>query len=87
MLEVKTMNDRVNALKQQATTWAKDMATKEPHLCSVGSDYFWALVHERFAELIVNECVDVGCKAFVNDNRPVPTFPDKHIRQHFGLGV
>ena len=40
---------------------------------------------EKFAELIVRECVVVGGTAFLNDNSKVPIFPAKQIRDHFGV--
>lgn len=42
-------------------------------------------VFERFAELVVQECVMVGGTAFLNDNSKVPIFPAKQIRDHFGV--
>ena len=40
---------------------------------------------EKFAELIVRECVEVGAQAFLKDNRIVPVFPANQIKQHFGV--
>jgi hypothetical protein len=40
---------------------------------------------QRFAELIVRECVSVGRTAFLNDNSTVPIFPAKQIQEHFGV--
>lgn len=42
---------------------------------------------EKFAELIVNECIKVGHHAFINDHSVVPTFPEKKIKEHFGIKV
>ena len=40
---------------------------------------------EKFAELIVKECIRVGQKEFVNDTSKYPAFPVKAIKQHFGV--
>ena len=40
---------------------------------------------EKFAELIVRECVSVGRTAFLSDNSTVPIFPAKQIKEHFGV--
>ena len=40
---------------------------------------------EKFAELIVRECVSVGRTAFLNDHSTVPVFPAENIKQHFGV--
>ena len=40
---------------------------------------------EKFAELIVRECAEVGAQAFLKDNRIVPVFPANQIKQHFGV--
>ena len=40
---------------------------------------------EKFAELIVLECIEVGHNAFLNDNSTVPIFPSNQIKQHFGV--
>lgn len=40
---------------------------------------------EKFVELIVQECIEVGHNAFLNDNSTVPIFPSNQIKQHFGV--
>lgn len=40
---------------------------------------------QKFAELIVRECVDIGRETFINDHSVVPIFPAKQIKQHFGV--
>lgn len=40
---------------------------------------------EKFAELIVKECIKVGQQSFLKDNSTVPVFPAKQIKQHFGV--
>jgi hypothetical protein len=43
------------------------------------------VISEIFADLIVKECVNVGNRAFLNDNSTVPVFPAKQIKKHFGV--
>ena len=42
---------------------------------------------EKFAQLIAQECINVGWQAFLNDNGIVPTFPAQAMRQHFDIEV
>jgi hypothetical protein len=41
--------------------------------------------YKKFAELIVQECVNVGSLSWLSDNSKVPTFPAKQIKEHFGV--
>jgi hypothetical protein len=40
---------------------------------------------EKFAELLVKECIEVGNRAWLNDNSTFPTFPSEQIKEHFGV--
>jgi len=40
---------------------------------------------QKFAELIVRQCVEVGNQAWLSDNSTVPTFPGKQIKEYFGV--
>jgi hypothetical protein len=40
---------------------------------------------EKFAQLIIQECAEVGNKVWLSDNSTVPIFPGKQIKEHFGL--
>ncbi len=46
---------------------------------------FESKLYEKFAELIVHECISVGNRAFLADNSVVPTFPTNQIKEHFGV--
>jgi hypothetical protein len=74
------MNERIRELAFQA------MSINQ----KVSDDAFFVDVSklkefEKFAELIVRECVSVGRTAFLNDNSKLPVFPTKQIREHFGV--
>lgn len=40
---------------------------------------------DKFAELLIKECVKVGTTAFKNDNGVLPVFPSSAIKKHFGI--
>ena len=40
---------------------------------------------EKFATMIVQECIRVGSIAFLNDSSVVPVFPTTEIKNHFGI--
>ena len=40
---------------------------------------------DKFAELIIQECIRIGSISFQNDNSIVPVFPSKQIKHHFGV--
>lgn len=54
------MNERIRELAKQAHRLAVIASNSQPHICAVGSDYFNALEKEKFAELIVEECIDIA---------------------------
>mgnify|MGYP000113625782 CR=1 FL=1 len=43
----------------------------------------WEPIVSKFAELIVNECINVGYIAWLNDPDKVPVFPAAQITRHF----
>jgi hypothetical protein len=68
------MNERIRELAEQATT------------IEYGADRGFDRVtfdKEKFAELIVRECVDVGIKDFYNHLPNI--FPANAIKKHFGV--
>jgi hypothetical protein len=69
------MNERIRKLAEQATHTAM----------WIGDPDAGELDAEKFAELIVRECVRVGGQAFLRDNSIVPTFPTNQIFEHFGV--
>ncbi len=85
------MNKRIRELALQAGEYVNSVYT--PPIRSKTPGKIWEDGHvgwneqfqEKFAELIVNECIDIGNRAFLNDNNTVPVFPGKQIRQHFGV--
>jgi hypothetical protein len=74
------MNEKIKQLKEQAT---KIVETTDH--CSGASESHAEVDLEKFAELIVAECVSVGRTAFLNDHSTVPVFPAEKIKQHFGV--
>lgn len=76
------MNERIEKLAEQAGIWKPT----HDHKTWVSGEYISSPGElEKFAELIINECVDVGREAFIIDHSVVPIFPDKQIKQHFGV--
>ncbi len=74
-------------MNERITKIVIDTLGKEGVIASRALGY-WALSDEeleKFAELLIRECIDIGNRAFLNDNNTVPVFPGKQIRQHFGV--
>jgi hypothetical protein len=83
------MNERIKQLAKQAN--AEFVKDEELQIQPNGT---WKKIYvdnhrnldlEKFAELIVQECVIVGNKAWLADNSTVPTFPANQIKEHFGV--
>jgi hypothetical protein len=53
------MNKRLEELALQAYRYASNASKVEPHKCAAGSDYFLALERQKFAELIIADCLSV----------------------------
>jgi hypothetical protein len=68
------MNERIRVLAEQATTWEG----------MVDGYYF---DKEKFAELIVRECIDIIAPYSVRMSRPGEEYlhPIQEIKQHFGV--
>ena len=75
--KVWTMNERIKELVKQATTI-------EEHKWGVSYDNF---DKEKFAELIVQECIDIIAPYSVRMSRPGEEYlhPIQEIKQHFGV--
>lgn len=75
------MNERIRELMKEC-----GIPVKHTRIDGNGYEYYTPNYEvEKFAELIVRECVMVGGTAFLNDNSKVPIFPAKQIREHFGV--
>lgn len=84
------MNERIRELTVQAWEWADDAYEKQNNqFVSYGDNPIGyttsQLFEQKFAELIVKECVNFGMVVFLNDHKTVPVFPAKQIKQHFGV--
>ena len=66
------MNERIKQLWEEAAKTTQSDSWEEQ-----------AKFMERFAELIVRECVDVGIKDFYNHLPNI--FPANAIKKHFGV--
>jgi len=82
------MNDLIKKLAEQAYQWTVNESKSGPNVCAPGSDYFLAMEKEKFAELIVRECIDIA-----QDRANFPGYPPNdvndiidEIKQHFGVG-
>lgn len=80
------MNERIADLSHKArmlaTIAANDLTG--PHHCKIGSDYFLALKEQRFARLIIEECVGV-CMNVNNDLPRTEPLVAASIKKHFGV--
>jgi hypothetical protein len=69
------MNERIKELAEDAGY---------PDYIGLGLE-LQSLRVEKFAELLVKECIEVGNRAWLNDNSTFPTFPSEQIKKHFGV--
>ena len=73
------MNERIRELAKEAYMWSVNEAKGDRNGCIVGSDYFLAMEKEKFAKLIVKECMD----AVSNDPMALPYI--QRIKAKFGV--
>jgi hypothetical protein len=78
------MNERIQKLYDQADKFAKENRTQT--ISGPGNNYF-ELFNEKFAELIVRECIDIA-----QDRAAFDGFPPNdvnhiisEIKEHFGV--
>ena len=74
------MNERIKELAEQANEL--DYETFDEYNHKTVQHYKFN--KEKFAELIVKECVTVGQDAFLHGST-VPVFPTIQIKRHFGV--
>ena len=74
------MNERIKELIAQASSWVEVD-------CDHGTDSEYQLDAEKFAELIVQECIDIIAPYTVRMSRPGEEYlhPILEIKQHFGV--
>ena len=74
------MNERIKELIAQASSWVEVD-------CDHGTDSEYQLDAEKFAELIVQECIDIIAPYTVRMSRPGEEYlhPIQEIKQHFGV--
>ena len=75
------MNSRIKELAEEAedlVDWGDPM--DHDHYSAARNEW-----QEKFSELIIKECIKVGCNAMYNDHSKVQTFPSKAIKDHFGV--
>jgi hypothetical protein len=73
------MNERIKELSEQAEKYADDWFRGEPT---------WSEAFEsKFAELVIQECIDIISPYTVRMSRPGEEFlhPISEIKKHFGL--
>jgi hypothetical protein len=72
------MNERIRELAEQSTTYI------EP---TFSSGEGWIFDKEKFAELIVQECIDIIAPYSVRMIKPGEEYlhPIQEIREHFGV--
>ena len=80
------MNEQIDKLAEQATTkisFRIDPNTYKHIDDPTGPHVRKEFSKEKFAELIIQECIRIGSISFQNDNSIVPVFPSKQIKDHF----
>ena len=77
------MNNRIKELREQAWTLVSNEERERGDLYDAREQ--WERCDQKFAELIVRECVRVGSVAFCSDHSVVPVFPSEKIKEHFGV--
>lgn len=76
-IERNTMNERIQLLAEQATTYIEPTAN---------SGEGWIFNKEKFAELIVRECAELAKHNVMNISTYADAeFVDRQIKQHFGV--
>jgi len=72
------MNKRIQQLAEQATTYIEPTST---------SGEGWIFDKEKFAELIVQDCIDIIAPYTIRISRPGEEYlhPILEIKQHFGV--
>ena len=73
------MNKTIQELKKQAEVYAGQHGLKN----NVHGQDLINVLDQKFAELIVAECINVGMQAWLDDNGIVPTFPSQQIQAYF----
>ena len=73
------MNQRIRQLKEQAMEWVPNMADPDTKIRLLNA--------EKFAQLIVQECIDIIAPYTVRMSRPGEEYlhPILEIRKHFGV--
>jgi uncharacterized protein YlzI (FlbEa/FlbD family) len=74
------MNERIKLLKEQAMEWVPNMADPDTKIRLLNA--------EKFAELIVRECIDTVQKRYMGDNNREDMEVRKcvqDLKQHFGV--
>ena len=79
------MNERIKQLMAQADKFAAENKTQT--ISGLGNNYF-ELLHEKFAELIVQECAEsLWTEECYNSDLALEEFEknSKKIKEHFGV--
>ena len=73
------MNERIKLLKEQSMEWVPNMADPDTKIRLLNAG--------KFAELIVQECIDIIAPYTVRMSRPGEEYlhPIQEIKQHFGV--
>ena len=79
------MNERIRELRTQAAAWvSENHQPQDPNVYSQKEiDQRYLMYEEKFAELIVQECIGIVEDAVLH-REPASTYVGK-IREHFGV--
>lgn len=78
------MNERIRELMEQAGLVRGGWANTPEKIMTWRESFDNPGSLEKFAELIVRECIDVGQHEFLHGST-VPVFPAIQIKKHFGV--
>jgi hypothetical protein len=80
------MNERIKLLAEQARQYAFAKVENSQDPTEWSSKYYNEIFDDKFAELIVQECIDaINNDAWLNDVRSAANGCVRTIREHFGV--
>jgi hypothetical protein len=78
------MNERIKELREQASEFAEVAWAKQTQATWETNKDIHTFYDEKFAELIVRECVKAADEWYQYHNE-IQWDPGEHIKQHFGV--
>ena len=81
------MNERIRQLADQAHEYASGVYDQRIATEGPENVFFYQISNDKFAELIVQECIDIISPYTVRMSRPGEEYlhPIQEIKEHFGV--